>query len=215
MKTARLSSFWAVFCLFLFSCNAPAGEFNEGQHYTALKPVQADGGEQVEVIEFFWYGCSHCFDFEPHVKKWLEKKPANVKFTRVPAIFRPDWQVHAQAYYALETMGMVDKAHEAIFNAAHVKKQSIDTAEALAAVVSKAGVDAEKFQQAMRSFSVQVKVKRAGQLLRAYQVSGVPAVAVNGRYKTSAREAGGYPKMTKVMDYLVEQEAARKNISLK
>ncbi len=216
MKTARLYSFLTLFCISLFSLNASAAEYSVGKHYTQLGTPQADGGsEQVEVIEFFWYGCPHCYNFEPHVNKWLDKKPANVKFTRVPAVFRPSWQVHAQAYYALETLGAVDQAHEAIFNATHRDKKSIDTPEAIAAIVAKEGVDPEAFKKAMRSFTVQVKVKQAAKMLRAYQVNGVPAVAVNGRYKTSGREAGNYPTMTKIMDYLVEQEAQRKNITLK
>lgn len=201
----------------LFSCNAPAqSEFQQGRHYQALGTPQADGGnKQIEVIEFFWYGCPHCFAFEPAINKWLAKKPANVKFTRVPAVFRPDWQVHAQAYYALESMGEVDRAHEEIFKAIHKRKQSADTPKAIAKIVAKVGVDPDKFIQAMRSFSVQVKVKQAGKLLRGYQVAGVPAVAVNGRFKSSARDAGNYDRLTQVIDHLVEQEAQRKGITLK
>ena len=126
-----------------------------------------------------------------------------------------NWETHAKAYYALETMGEVDKAHEAIFEAIHKKKQNLNNPDVIASVVAKAGVDAEKFKQTMRSFTVQVKVNTAKELLRNYQISGVPAVAVNGQFKTSAREAGNYDKMTEVIDYLVAQEANRKGITLK
>lgn len=112
-------------------------------------------------------------------------------------------------------MGEVDRAHEEIFKAIHKRKQSADTPKAIANIVAKVGVDPDKFMQAMRSFSVQVKVKQAGKMLRGYQVSGVPAVAVNGRFKSSARNAGNYDRLTQVIDHLVEQEAQRKGITLK
>lgn len=156
--------------------------FKEGKDYQRLKqPVAVDApAGQVEVLEFFSYGCIHCFHFEPMVKAWLQQKPAYVNFKRVPVFAEPLQRV----YYALEAMGQLEAAHDKLF--ALFFTDSVRPAgnkpEAMADWVAKAGVDRAKFLAAYQSFSVAGKVKRASQLADLYQVEGTPAVGVAGRF---------------------------------
>lgn len=211
---AQTQKLGALLLLAMFSVALPAQDYIAGKDFLQLPTPQADGGEQIEVIEFFSYACPHCNKFAPQIDNWKKALPANVKLTKVPAVFRTSWEPLAKAYYALETIGEVDKAHLAIFAAVHKQKRNLETDEQLADVVASAGVDREKFLKAMRSFSVSVKLKRSAQLFRAYQVRGVPSVAVNGQYLVSTQQAGNFSRMTKIMDYLVAAEAERNSIAL-
>ena len=102
------------------SSSSFAAPYNEGEHYEAITPAQPTSSkDQVEVVEMFWYGCPHCFRLEPFVDRWLKKKPANVKFVRMPGVFRPSWEIHARAYYTAEILGVVDKVHRPMFDAIH------------------------------------------------------------------------------------------------
>lgn len=156
--------------------------FKEGKDYQRLKqPVAVDAAAgQVEVLEFFSYGCIHCFQFEPQVKAWLQQKPAHVSFKRVPVFSDPLQRV----YYALEAMGQLEAAHDKLF--ALFFTDSVRPAgnkpEAMADWVAKAGVDRVKFLAAYQSFGVAGKVKRASQLADLYQVEGTPAVGIAGRF---------------------------------
>jgi thiol:disulfide interchange protein DsbA len=179
--------------------------FQEGKDYTRLANPQPDGGDKIEVIEFFWYGCPHCAHFAPYMEDWMENKPAGVKVTLVPAIFRPDWAVAAQAYYALEMLDALD-VHPAIFTKIHEEHKAHQTIEQYAAIVSELGVDKQKFLDASKSFVVDAKVRRAAQMIRDYQIRGVPTLAVNGKYMTSASLAGGNEEALRVVDYLVMLE---------
>ncbi len=160
---------------------AQAG-FKEGKDYQRLKqsvPVDAPTG-QIEVLEFFSYGCVHCFHFEPMVKAWLKQKPAQVVFKRIPIFHEP----LQRAYYALEAMGQLDAAHDKLFALFHAEQQrpAGGKPEQIADWVAKAGVDRVKFLDAYQSFGVAGKVKRATQLGDQYQVEGTPAVGVAGRF---------------------------------
>ncbi len=184
-----------------------AAEFKEGVHYQRLPAAQPVQGEQVEVIEFFWYGCPHCADFEPYIQRWKSRKPDNVKLTLVPAVFRKGWVVHAKAFYAAELLGVLDETHSAMFNAMHRQKKPVNTPEQIAEVFATKGVEKQKFLDAMNSFAVDAKVKQAIQLIRDYRIQGVPAIAVNGKYLTGGSLVGSYDNLLNVMDYLVALES--------
>ena len=189
---------------------------DEGFEYNLVKPAMGTADKtKVEVVEFFWYGCPHCNDFEPALNNWLKTKPANVNFVRIPAIFRETWAIHARAYYAAEALGVLDKVHSLFFKALHKDRIRLATEQDIAAFFVSNGVTQEAFTKAWNSFVVQSRVKRAITLTRRSGISGVPAMIVNGKYRTSAKEAtinnpgaAGHDEMLHVVDALVKKESS-------
>lgn len=177
--------------------------------YTTLKepqPTQAADGK-VEVVEVFWYGCPHCYDFEPYVKNWLKKKPDNVEFRRVPGIFRESWIPHARAYFTAIELGVLDQVHSALFDAMHKEKKPMNNQSALRDFFEEHGVDGDKFDEVYESDAVNNKVKESFKAGRKYQIRGVPALVVNGKYLVGTDTAGGQENMLKVVDQLVDKES--------
>lgn len=202
------------FAVFLFLVVSPlllqAADFKPGVQYKNVVPQQStDTGDKIEVLEFFWYGCPHCYTFEPYITAWKKTKPANVKFVRVPAIFRPDWEIQAKAYYALSVMGVIEDIHGKIFDAIHKDKKRLNTLDAIAAFVEENGVDKQLFLKEYDSFAVDSMVRKAKKKLSAYTVEGVPTVAVNGKYTSSGSMAGTYDNLINVIDYLVAKETKK------
>ncbi|MDX1454759.1 MAG: thiol:disulfide interchange protein DsbA/DsbL [Gammaproteobacteria bacterium] len=204
--------FGIVASLFMVT-GAQAAGVVAGQNYLVLpseQPTSAGPG-QIEVIEFFWYGCNHCFAVEPHAKQWLENKPSNVKFVRIPAVLNRGWDVSARAYYTAEALGVVDQVHDEIFKAIHVDRRMrvAVNKDLLAELFAEhAGVSAEDFDNAWNSFPVASKLKRAELMGRRYRITGVPAMIINGKYATDATKAGGYGAIFDVIDHLVRKEMA-------
>jgi thiol:disulfide interchange protein DsbA len=189
-----------------------AAEYKAGQHYTELaKPVPTQTGDKIEVLEFFWYGCPHCFQFEPMIVRWNKNKPDNVRFTRVPAPLNPKWMVHTKTYYALELMDKVDEYHKAIFDAMHVKRKKLYSLPNIAEYLGALGMDAKTFTDTYNSFAVEMRARKAMQLGQSYNLSGVPMIAVNGKYVVSASQAGGYKQMLDITNYLIDKEAKAAN----
>lgn len=185
----------------------PAVGLDEGIEYSKLATPQAtESGDKIEVLELFWYGCPHCFHLEPTLDKWLAKKPADVAFRRMPAILGPHWEPQARAFYAAEQLGVADKVHGPLFDALHVKKRKLADENEIAEVFVEQGVSKEDFLKAYRSFSVDAKVRRALEMGKRYGVDGVPSFVVNGKYRSSPNQAGGYDKLFDVIDALVVLE---------
>lgn len=185
--------------------------FQEGVHFERLpqaQPTSSPAGS-VEVTEFFMYSCPHCFSFEPHVENWLERKPANVNFVRVPASFNSVARLHAQAYYAAESLGVLDDVHGDFFREFHVRKNRLNSPKAITAFFEEHGVEKAAFEKAMGSFPVDAKLKKSNTMAQRYRLQSVPSVYVNGKYRTDATMAGGtYPDLLRVIDYLVAIESA-------
>ncbi|MDX1811396.1 MAG: thiol:disulfide interchange protein DsbA/DsbL [Gammaproteobacteria bacterium] len=200
-----------VFVSSLVSVNAT--EYKEGVQYERIVPAQPTSTHnKVEVLEVFWYGCPHCFRFEPYVERWLRKKPKNAQFVRLPGVFRPSWENHARAFYTEELLGIHDKIHKALFNAIHLQKKKLNTEEALAEFFSeKAGIDKAEFIKTFRSFAVETRLRRAKTMANRYGIDGVPAIIVNGKYRVSARTAGSNAEMLKVINFLVDKESKAMN----
>jgi thiol:disulfide interchange protein DsbA len=155
--------------------------------YTALQnalPVEKSG--RVEIAEFFWYGCIHCYNLEPALEAWLPKLPADAYFRRVPAVFNERWAHDAAIYYAFEALGVVEKLHRPFFDAIHKDRLKTDNPAALGEWLTRNGLDPRKFDATMKSFGVQSKTKRAAQLTSASRIDGTPALMVQGRYTISA-----------------------------
>lgn len=178
----------------------------EGTHYVKLsQPVPTGSSGKVDVVEFFSYACPHCNAFEPTLEAWTKKLPADVAFRRAPVPFLQNAENFQKLYFALEAMGQVDALQRKIFYAIHGERQRLDKPADIAAFLAKQGVDSAKFMDVFNSFSVQTKVRQAGQLSEAYKIDGVPALGVQGRYYTSVSLAGGPEKALAVVDYLVQR----------
>ncbi len=190
-----------------------ADEYVENMHYELVTPPQPTSvADKVEVVELFWYGCPHCYQFEPTVQKWLKTKPANVAFVRVPGIFRPEWSVLARAYYTAEALGVLDKIHEPLFGAIHELKRPMQSEDQLAALFAEQGVKDEDFRKTFRSFAVESKVRRAQEMSQRYGAKGVPTMIVNGKYRVSAGLPGvqTHANTIKIVDALIQREAGGK-----
>ncbi len=181
--------------------------YEEGRHYYELpfsQPVET--GSKIEVREFFWYGCPHCYTLEPVLASWLKRIPANARFVRTPGV-APRWLVHAQAFYTIESLGATEKLHRAFFDAIHKQNRRLNTEDSVARFVAEHGVDQKKFRQAFNSFGVRLKLKKAIWLNRNFGINSVPALVVDGKYLTSPTIAGGNKAAMKVVDYLIDKAA--------
>ncbi|MCB1997361.1 MAG: thiol:disulfide interchange protein DsbA/DsbL [Burkholderiaceae bacterium] len=180
----------------------------EGRDYVKLSqpaPVSLSTGKKVEVIEFFWYECTHCNDFEPLLEAWVKRLPADVEFRRVPVGFTARHQIAQKAFYAMEEIGMLETLHARVFAAVFLQGRKLLSEQAYADFVAANGGDAKKFSDAFRGFSVNTKANRARQLADAYKIDGTPAMGVQGRFYTGAGRAGGHAATLRVTDYLIQQ----------
>jgi protein dithiol oxidoreductase (disulfide-forming) len=206
----------ALLALLPLACSAAdETSFKEGTHYKpVLSPQEPVDPAKVEVTEAFWYGCPHCYHFDPILQGWREKAPKDVLFDRLPATLgRPDGEAHARAFYIAEALGVSEKIHKPLFERINADHQPMNTLDALRAMfAAEAGVKPADFDQASSSFMVDSRLRRADSLLRAYGVASVPTMIVDGRYMTSASMAGNNEKLLQVLDFLVEK--ARKDRKL-
>lgn len=198
-----LNTLLAVITAITLSGAALAAAPQEGKHYSRLQmpqPTEAPG--KVEVIEFFWYGCPHCFDFEPLLKSWTKKLPTDVSFKKVPAIFRDSWAPGARIYYTLEALNLLDKHHDAVFNAMIKQRVNLNDEKTLFDWVAKQGIDRQQFADMYKSFAVDGKVRRAAEMTQEYGFGGVPVLIVGGKYMP-APDLGTFGNMLEVVDGLI------------
>ncbi len=176
-----------------------------GKDFDTLKtPINLPRTGKVEVIEFFWYGCPHCFAFEPTLEPWVAQLPADVHFRRVPVQFDALKEIHQQVYYTWEALGLVDAMHTKTFNRFHLQRKPINREEDMLAFAQESGLDVAKVKQAWESFGVRTKMGQAKQLSEDYGVDGVPTIGIHGRYTTSPSQ-GGPKECLATTDWLVAQ----------
>ncbi|MGE8542174.1 thiol:disulfide interchange protein DsbA/DsbL [Acinetobacter sp. ANC 3813] len=205
MKKFLFSS--AAAALFAFSGSAMAAQFVAGKDYTVLPtPVAVEKPGKIEVREFFWYGCPHCFKLEPHMQAWLKQMPKDVRFVRTPAAMNPLWEQGARAYFVSEALGVRPKTHLTLFHEIHANGQNILEQAAFAKFFTQFGIPEAKFNSTYKSFPITSKIAQAQDLAKRYQLSGVPAVTVNGKYVIQGEDQ----KVTQVLNYLIEQERKAK-----
>jgi protein dithiol oxidoreductase (disulfide-forming) len=174
------------------------------QPYAVLSPAQpTDGGGKIEVIEFFWYGCPHCYSLEADVNAWVKKAPKDVVFKRVPAVPNEQWAQSAALYYTLEAMGLLDQYHAKVFDAFHKENQNLGNKRIREEWLKKNGIDVAKYNEVEKSFSVATRMQRAKQMTASYKVDGVPRVFVNGKYYTAAEFAGSNSRIFAIVDQLI------------
>jgi len=174
-------------------------------------PQRTRTGDKVEVLEVFWYGCSHCYQFEPTIEKWLREKAGYIEFIRIPGVLGKHWLPHARAFYAAEKLGVLDKIHRPLFNAIHKDKRKIMDEKSLKSFFVEQGVNGDEFDQAYKSRFVEDNVKEAYLIGQRYQIKGVPAVIINGKFGTSASMAGSFGKVVEVINTLAAEEHRKMN----
>lgn len=179
----------------------------EGRHYKTLDkraPVQAPAGK-IEVVEFFWYSCPHCYAFEPRLVQWVRRQPADVVVRRVPVAFRDDFVPQQRLYYTLEAMGQLENLHQKVFEAIHRDRQPTNREDGILKFAEANGLDRAKFQELYNSFAVSTKARQAAQLQDLYAIGGVPAMGVAGRWYTDGELTGNTDRILAVVDYLVAE----------
>ncbi|WP_237068081.1 thiol:disulfide interchange protein DsbA/DsbL [Microbulbifer guangxiensis] len=210
----------------LTACAQDNGQFKAGQHYQVLpQAVPQRDDSKIEVTELFWYGCGHCYHFEPLLNRWKSDIPEDVTLRKLPAIWQPVMEVHARMFYVADAMGVLDTMHAPIFNAIAQQREMFAERDgrdwnpdnaAIAALFNKHGADGEKAVKLMNSFAVNSKVKQGMANQRAYQLSGTPEVVVAGKYRISTSLPGlkgksnGQELMLQVADYLIRKERAER-----
>ena len=193
-------------------------QFKEGQHYMRLVPTQPTlgGADKIEVAEIFWYGCPHCYTFEPAINDWAANdKPANVRFVRIPAMWNGLLVLHARLFYTEQSLvrnGVIEDAEgfrNAVFEEYHRRGNRLASEEAIQRLFARFGVSEEEFSRTWNSFEVDQNLRKAADLNRRYSIASVPAIVVNGKYRTGAQEVGGNDKWLELVDELIVRESIR------
>ncbi|MBV1932514.1 MAG: thiol:disulfide interchange protein DsbA/DsbL [Porticoccaceae bacterium] len=178
-----------------------------GTHYQVLDtPVRTSNPSKIEATEVFWYGCGHCYSFEPTILPWSKTLAEDVNFVKSPAIWHPSMALHARAFYAAKALGVLDTLHSVIFQEMNLRKNKLANESAISKLFVANGVDTEKFKSTFNSFGVNSAVQQAESRQRGYQITGTPEMIVNGKYRVTARMAGSQAGMLKVVDYLIDLE---------
>ena len=199
-----------------FSSNALAIDLEEGVTHQLITPEQppVSTSGKIEVVELFWYGCPHCHRFQPHIERWLEDKEDYVELIRLPAVLRPEWAMHARAYFTAEALGVLEDIHLPFFTALHAHKRKLDTEASIMAFFAEHGVDEKAFKKAFKSFGVEGKVRNASNMARRYGANGTPTMIINGKYRTSQSICKcSSNDVLEIIDELAEQEFHLRNAS--
>jgi thiol:disulfide interchange protein DsbA len=200
--------FVLITCLLLATPAVAQQAFIDGVDYQRIDPaVKTSDPGKVVVTEVFWYGCPHCFRFEPYVEKWAGSLPESVVFEQMPSALNPRWIEHARTFYAMKLMGVQEQLHGELFNAIHLKRQRLNNLDSIAKFVAEQGFDEQLFRQYYTSFAVDSQIRKNNKIEQRYGHSGVPAVIVNGKYLTGAAMAGSNERLIRIIDFLVAGES--------
>ncbi len=186
---------------------AQEADYQAGEHYIVLPaPATTADPEKIEVAELFWYGCGHCFQFDPIISEWKGNLAEDVSFREVPAMFGGAWNTHAQLFYTVESLGKLEETHSAIFAAIHQQNNRLADKDAMIELLADYDISADEFNKAWGSFGVRSKMEQATRLAKAYRATGVPTLIVNGKYRIEGAMVGGFDEMLKVAEFLVDKE---------
>ena len=176
------------------------------QKYVQISNQSQTESDKIVIYEFFWYGCPHCYNLEPimdRIEANLEKDTILIK---IPVALRDTWEVHAKAYYALQQMKLDDNLHEKIFTEIHINTNRLDTKEKLTQFIKEEGYNSKRFSEIFDSFGTDLRVKKASRLANQYQISSVPTLIINGKYKTSGSLVSSYEELYDVVKLLINKE---------
>ena len=191
------------------ACGAETPAWQQGTHYDVINPaVRVGASDEVVVTEFFWYGCGHCYTFEPLLDTWKGSLPSGVVVKGSPAIWNGPMELHARAFYVAEALGVLDVMHPVIFNAMHVQRLRLGSKSAVRELFVANGIAGADFDKAFDSFGVNSQVRQADARAKSAKITGTPSLMVNGKYLITAQKAGGQANMLKVAEYLADRELA-------
>ncbi len=211
------ANFACALALLVFSATSAAQQPAESQRpasqtpvradieYRVIKPQPVNAANGIEVIDFFWYGCPHCYNLQPALERWISRKPADVTVRRIPAILRDSWAPHARIYYTLEALGEGERLHQRVYYSYHVEELALSKPEVVADWAARNGIARERWDETYNSVAVQRKVEEAAKLSRAYSVTGTPTLVVNGRYLTSSSMSESLNGVVMIVDGLVQK----------
>lgn len=184
--------------------------FLEGAHYETMTNIQpVSTGDKIEVLELFWYRCPHCNTLEVPLQNWLKNgKPENAEYVAFPAVLSASWEPGARAFYTLEALDLLDELHAKLFYAIHSEHKKIGSADELASWVESQGHSGQDILDTYDSFAVNTKLNYARTMTKNYDIQGVPAVVVDGRYRTSVSQAGDFETLFEIINFLVAKAAA-------
>jgi thiol:disulfide interchange protein DsbA len=185
-------------------------DWKEGQHYIVLAKPTPPASGKVEVTEVFSYACPHCAHFQPYADQLKSKLPAGVTFGYMPVVFNPSWEPLARAYYVAQSLGVLDKTHQALFDALHRDHKPLRSIEDLAGFYAGYGVDPKTFTSTAQSFVVEGNLSQGRERAMAYQIESTPTLIVNGKYRLDAASAGGQGQAVELALWLVNKELAAK-----
>ncbi|MFY9329297.1 MAG: thiol:disulfide interchange protein DsbA/DsbL [Georgfuchsia sp.] len=207
-----VKALFAAVGFFVFLAAANATSLQKGQHYDLISPPQPTDAApgKIEVLEFFSYGCPHCYHLEPFINPWVKKLPKDVSFSHVPLA---DGQAEpaAKLFYSLQTMGVEDKMRGDVFASIHRdRKLNINDEAAIKAWVAKKGLDAKKFNDMYNSFGILTKAQHAQKLAASHKISGVPTIVVDGRYIVLKDTIQSYDDLLALTDQIIDMARASK-----
>lgn len=205
---AAFATFFALALAFAVpACAQQPETFQQGRHYQAIDPVQpTSSGNKIEVLEVFAYTCPHCYDLEPFLNKWKAGKAADIAYSPVPAAWDGPAEAFARAYYAAETLGILEASHEKMFAAIHKERTPFRTLEDIAQWYTQFGVTKEAFLSAAQSFAVNTKINRSKAMIPRWGVGGTPTIVLNGKWRFDVSSAGGHQKVVELIDFLAAKE---------
>ncbi len=193
----------------VFSQACAQDGFQDGVHYQTLsKPVVTADPAKVEVVELFWYGCPHCDSLDPALKAWAGKLPDDVSFAMMPVVFGRSWEMHARMFWVAKNLGILEQVHEPLFNAIHREGLRLQREDEVVAFLSRFGAEPDVVRRELTGFSTESALRLTDSRVRAYGISGVPALVVNGKYVTSVSQAGSQQALFEVLDHLIEKARA-------
>jgi thiol:disulfide interchange protein DsbA len=209
LKKFLLSLTLFTFAPLLAMAQPGQASFEEGKNYDLIAPaLRTANPDKIEVVEFFWYGCGHCYTFEPMIAAWKKKLADDVEFNGSPAMWNPQMELHARAYYTADVLGVLDTMNLVLFQAMNVDGKRLASEAEIQALFVANGVEAEAFTKAFNSFGVTSQVKQADARARTAKITGTPSMMVNGKYLVTARKAGSQAGMLEVAEFLIEKERA-------
>ncbi|WP_420427798.1 thiol:disulfide interchange protein DsbA/DsbL [Algiphilus sp.] len=193
------------------ACTAQPETYVEGEHYKEVRNVETSEPGAIAVTEVFWYGCRHCYNFEPHINEWKRTKAEDVTFERLPtALGRSAGRLHVRAFYTAQELEVTDEVHGRIFNAIHQQGRSLASEDTLAGIFSQAGIEVDTFRKTFNSFTVENRTRRSEQRIADFGIASVPTVVVDGRWQVSAGQAGSFEEMISIINFLVDKARSNK-----
>ena len=202
-----MKNLFSALSIFLaFTLPSSAQEFKEDVNFFPLlveQPVRT--GDQIEVLEIFWYGCPHCYALEPYLKKWLKNKPEFVEFVQLPAVLNRSWEFDARVFYTFVALGLIDELHEAYFDAIHKDRKRMKNVEQVASWAQEQGDDPQLIMDTFNSFGVDSMLANATQMSGRYEADGVPTIIIDGKYRTTVSLAGGHNEIIDLINYLAQR----------